>query len=81
MILRDMPDLDAAIFAESWAWLNDNATILADAVARQVRSGASPEEIRQHVMRRTQRDALALRCQQAAAHLRREWELDRVTRA
>lgn len=69
MITRDLPRIDTAINEESWEWLQDNVPTLATAVQKEVTAGASPSEIQRHVMRRTQRAALALRCQQAAAHL------------
>lgn len=69
--LIDYPDLDAAIDAESWAWLLDNAPAYADAVAAEVRRGHKPADIRQRFMRQTQRPALALRLEQAARHLER----------
>jgi len=52
----DFPDLDAAIDAEAWQWLQE----------------AAPGDIRQRFMRLTQRPALALRLEQAARHLRRQ---------
>lgn len=69
MITKDLPRIDEAIDEESWEWLQDNVPTLATAVRKEVASGASPDEIQRHIMRRTQRAALALRCQQAARHL------------
>lgn len=71
-IHRTLPHLDAAIDAESWQWLQDNAPLYADALLAEVRAGVSPDQIRAHAQRRTQRDMLARRLQQAAAHLARE---------
>ena len=68
----DFPDLDAAIDAESWQWLQDAAPGYADAIAAEVRRGHAPGDIRQRFMRLTQRPALALRLEQAARHLRRQ---------
>ena len=68
----DYPDLDAAIDAESWQWLQDAAPGYADAIAAEVRRGHAPGDIRQRFMRLTQRPALALRLEQAARHLRRQ---------
>lgn len=65
----DFPDLDAAIAAESWQWLQEAAPVYADAVALEVRRGHSPADIRQRFMRQTQRPALALRLEQAARYL------------
>lgn len=71
MIIKEMPAIDAAIQAESWEWLSDNLPLLADAVQKEVARGASPDQVRQYVLRRVGlgREALALRCSQAAAHL------------
>lgn len=63
------PDLDAAIDAESWLWLQENAPFYADAVALEVKRGHSPTAIYQRAMRLTQRQPLALRLEQAARHL------------
>lgn len=68
----DYPDLDKAIDAESWSWLQDNAPVYADAIAAEVKRGRKPADIRQRFMRLTQRSALALRLEQAARHLERE---------
>ena len=69
MIIKDLPRIDEAIDEESWEWLQDNVPTLATAVRKEVAGGANPDEIQRHIMRRTQRAALALRCQQAARHL------------
>lgn len=42
----DYPDLDAAIDAESWQWLQDAAPAYADAVAAEVKRGHEPGDIR-----------------------------------
>ena len=68
----DYPDLDAAIDAESWQWLQDAAPVYADAITAEVKRGHAPGDIRQRFMRLTQRPALALRLEQAARHLRRQ---------
>ncbi len=68
----DFPDLDAAIDAESWHWLQDAAPTFADAIANEVKRGHKPGDIRQRFMRLTQRPALALRLEQAARHLARQ---------
>ncbi len=70
--LIEFPALDAAIDAESWAWLQEAAPVYADAVAAEVKRGHKPGDIRQRFMRLTQRPALALRLEQAARHLQRE---------
>ena len=66
---RDLPALGAAINRESYEWLTDNLPWLADALRSEVSSGATPAQVRQFVMRQTQRPALALRLEQAAAYL------------
>lgn len=63
-----MKDIDRAINAESWEWLDMNCSELATAVKRQALDGRTPEEISRHVMKQTQRPAIALRCRQAAAY-------------
>ncbi len=68
----DFPDLDAAIDAEAWQWLQETAPVYADAVALEVKRGHTPDDIRQRFMRLTQRQPLALRLEQAARHLRRQ---------
>jgi len=69
MIYQDMPDLDSAINEESYDFLSDRWPLLAEAVTIEVKRGAKPVEIRRHIMRKTYREALALRCEQAACHL------------
>lgn len=73
-IMVDMPEIDAAIAAESWEWLQDNAGALATAVRSEVARGRTPEQIRRFVLARVglHRLALAVRCEQAAAHLAAE---------
>lgn len=68
-VYRELPFLAAAINAESWQWLQDNAPQLADAVAAEVRQGATPEQVRQFVMRQTGRQEISRRLEQAAAYL------------
>jgi hypothetical protein len=68
-IHRAMPALEEALNEQSWEWLQREAPNVAAAVATEVRSGASPADIRRQVMRRTQRDKLAARCEQAALYL------------
>ncbi len=72
MVQIDFPDLDAAIDAEAWQWLQETAPVYADAVALEVQRGHTPDDIRQRFMRLTQRQPLALRLEQAARHLRRQ---------
>jgi hypothetical protein len=72
MIIKDMPAIDAAINGESWEWLRENLPVLAGAVSLEIKNGATADDVRLYVMRRTQRPALAMRCSQAAAHLIRQ---------
>lgn len=70
MIMQSMPYLEASINEESYEYLVENNPKLAHAVAQEVRhNNASPEAIRRFVMRYAQRPNLALRLEQAAAHL------------
>ena len=69
MIIHELPAIDAAIDEESWDWLQDVLPSMAMAVATEVRRGVGADEIHRHVMQRTQRPALAMRCSQAAQHL------------
>ena len=68
----DFPDLDAAIDAEAWQWLQETAPVYADAITAEVKRGHTAADIRQRFMRLTQRPALALRLEQAARHLQRQ---------
>lgn len=67
---RQLPHLEAAVAEESWHWLRDNAPIYADALQREVTTGATPDDIQYRIMQITQRPALALRLKQAAEYLR-----------
>jgi hypothetical protein len=69
MIIKELPTIDSAINEESWHWLQDCLPALAAAVASEVARGASADEIRRHVFRRTHRHALAMRCSQAVEYL------------
>lgn len=71
----EMPDIEAAIDAESFEWLDVNAPELALAVASEVKHGRTPEQIRRFVFQKTNgrnNGALADRCEQAARHLARQ---------
>ena len=50
----DFPDLDAAIDAEAWQWLQEAAPVYADAVTAEVKRGHEPGDIRRRFMRLTQ---------------------------
>ena len=67
----DMPDMTAAIDADSWFWLDRNAPMLARAVIAEVKRGRTPEQIYHFVRDRVglHREPVAMRCEQAARHL------------
>lgn len=65
----ELPALESAINAESWDWLCDNLPVLAQALQKEIENGASPEDVRFFIMKQTQREALAMRLEQAAKHL------------
>jgi hypothetical protein len=71
---RKMERLGEALDAASLQWLNDNHPELAGALEHEVAIGARPEEVRRYVMQRTQRQELALRCEQAARAMHTETE-------
>jgi hypothetical protein len=64
-------DLGAELDRESFDWLTENHPLIADAVAGNVRLGATPEQVRAFVLRRcgSNRVEFALRCQSAARYL------------
>jgi hypothetical protein len=64
-----MPAIDSAINEESWDYLRDNLPTIAQAIQDEVNKNASAAEIRRFVFRKTHRDRLAARCQQAAEYL------------
>ena len=65
-------DLETAMATEALEWLQSNAPDLAAGVETAVRAGATPYEIYLKVVRTlgTHRQAIAKRCQLAAAALR-----------
>lgn len=64
-------ELGQELDAESWDWLQTNATSVADALRKAIHRGASPEDVRVFVLNRcgVHRRELAQRCQAAARHL------------
>ena len=66
---QNLSIIGSALDAISWEWLNDNYPQLAEAIETEVARGAAPDVIRRYVVQRTQRLELAMRCEQAAAHL------------
>lgn len=65
----ELSELAAAVNEESWQWLQDNLPSLAVALQKEVKAGATPDQVRFFIMRETQRPALALRLEQAASYL------------
>jgi hypothetical protein len=61
--------LDRALDAESWAWLEEQHPVIADAVQVSIERGAEPDAIKRRVLMRTGRWELALRCELAARWL------------
>jgi len=61
--------LDRALEAESWNWLEANQPELAEALQAEVGHGAQPAQVKRHVIGRTGRWELAIRCELAAAFL------------
>ncbi len=69
-----MPDLDKALAARAWEWLQDEEPQIAEALAAEVKAGRTPEQIRRHILRQagSHRFALAVSCELSAGHLIRE---------
>ena len=65
-------ELEKAVNAESYEWLQDNYPDLARALESEVNRGATPKEIRRYIMEKTERAGIARRLEQAAAHLQAE---------
>lgn len=65
-------DLDLALDEESWDWLNLEHPEIATKVKAAVANGASPEEVKNRVLKRagTHRVKFAARCENAARYLR-----------
>lgn len=65
---KTMPKLGSALDKQSWQWLQDADEDIAQAVAAEVQSGASPEAIRRFVLTHAgaDRTGLAARCMSAA---------------
>lgn len=69
------PILDA-LNADSYNWLSTTAPDLLNAVEAEVQNGKTPEAIARLVASHVgpEREALAIRCRQAAAHVQRMQE-------
>ncbi len=76
--MKQFTALDAALDAVSWEWLEQTHPALADALILEVGRGAQPGDVKRHVLARTFRHELALRCEQAARFLASEDEVHPV---
>lgn len=65
-----MDRLGKALDRESYEWLASHAPDILEAVEAEVNAGRTPEQIRIFVIRRTGREELAMRTEQAANHIR-----------
>ena len=63
-------ELDRALQAESWDWLESAHPNLAEAVQNAVGRGAEPDAIKRRIIAMTGREELALRCALAAGYLK-----------
>jgi hypothetical protein len=64
-----MEQLERVLDEESFEWMLTQQPALAMAIDDAVRQGATAEQIKRAVIRRTQRVELALRCEQVARYL------------
>lgn len=71
MKIVEMPEIDQAIWRESYEFLSEKWPEMLTAVEMAVSRGASAEEVKRRVLGNVEeeRKAIALRCQQAAAWL------------
>lgn len=69
MANNPMQALERALDQESLTWLLTQHPNIAEAIENAVCNGATPEDIKRAVIRHTQRDDLARRCEQAARAL------------
>jgi hypothetical protein len=67
-----MDRLDRALNRESYEWLASQHPDLLEAVESELQLGRTPEQLRLFVIRKTGREELALRVEQAAHHYRAE---------
>lgn len=65
-----MERLGKALNRESYEWLASHAPDILEAVEVEVNAGRTPEQIRLFVIRKTSREELAQRCEQAAIHIK-----------
>lgn len=69
MATLTMDKLGQALDRESYEWLAGHAADILEAVEAEVGAGRTPEQIRLFVIRRTGREEIAQRCEQAARHI------------
>jgi hypothetical protein len=69
--MSKLTDLAAVLDKESYLWLAANFPEVADALKKEVSSGATVEEIKAFVLRHTERYEFSVRCEAAARHLQR----------
>lgn len=71
-----MPEIDFAIQADDWEYLNNNHPDLADAVKMRVDKGDHPQDIYRYIVRKVGigREPIAKRCLHAAQFLATEKE-------
>ena len=70
MITQTMDRLGKALDRESYEWLASHTADILAAVEAEVEAGRTPEQIRLFVIRKTGREELAQRCEQAARHVK-----------
>lgn len=69
-----MQTLARTLDKESYEWLTGYHPEIVEAIETEVSAGHRPEEIKLFVLRQTARLELALRCEQAARHIKRQSE-------
>lgn len=70
---KTLPKLGAAFDRQSWQWVQDEDEDIAAALADEVNSGATPEDVRRFIVAHigSDRTGMAMRCMSAARHLER----------
>lgn len=67
-----MQTLSRMLDKESYEWLTGFHPEIIEAIETEVNAGHRPEEIKLFVLKQTGRLELALRCEQAARHIRQQ---------
>lgn len=73
-VARKRPDLSAlsaVLDRRSYEWIGDEDPELLEVIEQATAAGATPRDIRRHVIAYTERPAIAARCEQAARHVAR----------